>query len=129
MRPLARIAMAKIHSPDPEAKELRTGCDTVQDAVQVQFETLLNDAAKECTENVRKALAKDRTLVRPCGMDNRTLAWVAMYRNRPRILDLTLKTGADYHRAIAVCHGPDESSPSCPALRHFFKAHSRSRLQ
>src|SRR5205814_2585747 len=38
MRPLARVAKAMIHSPETEPKELRRGCDAVQDATQVQFE-------------------------------------------------------------------------------------------
>src|SRR5437867_7915873 len=62
MRPLARIAKAMIHSPDTEAQELCKSCDAVQHRAQVQFETLLKDAAKGRTENVRKALAKDPTL-------------------------------------------------------------------
>src|SRR5437588_3466831 len=95
MRPLARIAKAMTHSPDTEAKELCKSCDAVQDAAQVQFETLLNDAAKGRAESVRKALAKDRALARRRGLHNRTLAWVATYRNRPKILELTLKAGAD----------------------------------
>src|SRR5260370_5284740 len=95
MRPLARIAKAMIHSPETEPKDLCKSCDAVQDAAQVQFETLLNDAAQGRTENVRKALAKDRTLASRRGIDNRTLAWVATYRNRPNILALTLKAGAD----------------------------------
>ena len=95
MRPLVRVAKAMIHSPETEPEELRRSCDAVQDAVQVQFETLLNDAAKGRTENVRAALEIDRTLASRRGMHNRTLAWVATYHNRPRILDLTLKAGAD----------------------------------
>jgi truncated hemoglobin YjbI len=95
MRPLARIAKAMIHSPETEPNELCKSCDAVQDAAQVQFETLLNDAAKGRTENVRKALENDRTLANRRGMHNRTLAWVATYRNRPIILELTLKAGAD----------------------------------
>ena len=95
MRPLARIAKAMIHSTETDPEELYKGCDAVQDAAQVQFETLLNDATKGRTEIVRKALEKDRTLASRCGTDNRTLAWVATYRNRPHILELTLKTGAD----------------------------------
>src|SRR5271157_4845129 len=63
IRPLVRIANAMIHSPETEPKELRRSCDAVQDAAQVQFETLLNDVAKGRTEHVRKALEKDRTLV------------------------------------------------------------------
>jgi len=55
----------------------------------------LTDAAKGRTENVRKALEKDGTLASRRGMDNRTLAWVATYRNHPKILDVTLKAGAD----------------------------------
>src|ERR1700732_1359565 len=35
MRPLASIAKAMIHSPETEPKELRKGCDAVQDAAQV----------------------------------------------------------------------------------------------
>jgi ankyrin repeat protein/truncated hemoglobin YjbI len=95
MRPLARIAKAMIHSAEAEPKELRKGCGAVQDPAQVQFESLLNDAAKGRTENVKKALAKDRTLASRRGMDNRTLAWVATYCNRPKILELTLKAGGD----------------------------------
>src|SRR5262245_49984233 len=54
LRPLARIARAMIHSPETNPRELRRGCDAVQDAVQVRFETLLDDAAKGRGENVRK---------------------------------------------------------------------------
>jgi ankyrin repeat protein/truncated hemoglobin YjbI len=95
MRPLARIAKAMIHSPETELKALRKGCDAVQDAAQVQFETLLNDAAKGRTETVRKALEKDQTLAGRRGLNNHTLVWVATYRNRPKILELTLQAGAD----------------------------------
>src|SRR2546421_5783883 len=95
MRPLARIATAMIHSPETEPKDLRKSCDAVQDAAQVQFETLLNDAAKGRTDNVRKALEKDAALASRRGMHNRTLAWVATYRNRPNLLELALKAGAD----------------------------------
>ena len=66
--------------------------------LQVQFETLLNDAAKGRTENVREALEKDRSFASRRGMNNRTLAWVATYRNRPAILELTLKAGGDCNR-------------------------------
>src|SRR5947209_6917312 len=52
MRPLVRIAKAMIHSPETQTKELCTSCAAVQDAGQVQFETLLDDAARGCTENV-----------------------------------------------------------------------------
>src|SRR5438477_4730286 len=95
MRPLARIAKVMIHSPETEPKELRKGCDAVQDAAQVQFETLLNDAAKGSTESVRKALAMDPAHARRRGLDNRTLAWLATYCNRPKILELTLKASGD----------------------------------
>src|SRR5438876_2377393 len=82
MRPLARIAKAMIHSPETEPEELCKSCDAVQDAAQVQFEAILNDASKGRTENVRKALERDRSLASRRGMHNRTLAWVATYRNR-----------------------------------------------
>src|SRR5882672_3996042 len=55
MRPLARIAKAMIHSPETEPDELCKSCAAVQDAAQVQFETLLDAAAKGRTEDVRKA--------------------------------------------------------------------------
>ena len=84
-----------IHSPETNPKELSKGCDGILDATQVQFETLLDDAAKGRTESVRNALKKDQTLASRRGMHNRTLAWVATYRNRPQILELTLKAGAD----------------------------------
>jgi ankyrin repeat protein/truncated hemoglobin YjbI len=95
LRPLARIAKAMIHSPETEPKDLRRSCDAVQDVAQVQFETLLDDVAKGRTESVRRALAKDPALASRRGMDNRTLAWVATYRNRPNILELALKAGGD----------------------------------
>jgi ankyrin repeat protein len=95
MRPLARIAKAMIHSPETDAKELRKSCDAVQDAAQVQFETLLNDAAKGRSENVRRALETDQTLARRRGMHNRTLAWVATHRDCPKILELTLNADGD----------------------------------
>lgn len=95
MRPLARVAKAMIHSPEAEPGELSRTCGAVQDAAQVQFETLLDDAAKGRTEDVQKALENDPTLARRRGTDNRTLAWVATYRNRPKILELALDAGAD----------------------------------
>jgi ankyrin repeat protein len=95
MRPLARIAKAMIHSPETEPRDLRKTCDAVQDPAQVRFETLLDAAARGRTEPVRDALEKDRTVASRRGMDNRTLAWVATYHNRAKILELTLKAGAD----------------------------------
>ena len=95
LRPLARIARAMIHSPETAPQDLRRGCDAVQDAAQVRLETLLDDAARGRTENVRKALAKDRTLASRRGIHNRTLAWAATYRNRPTILELALDAGGD----------------------------------
>jgi ankyrin repeat protein/truncated hemoglobin YjbI len=95
LRPLARIAKAMIHSHETDPKDLRRGCDAVQDAAQVQFETLLDDAGKGRTEHVRKALAKDPAFARRRGMHNRTLAWAATYRNRPKVLELALDAGGD----------------------------------
>ena len=95
IRPLARIAKAMIHSPDTEPKDLFKSCDGVQDAAQMRFETLLNDAARGRTENVREALEEDPTFGSRRGTQNRTLAWVATYRNRPEVLELALNAGAD----------------------------------
>ena len=114
MRPLARIAKAMIHSPETEPRDLRRSCDAVQDAAQVQFETLLNDAAKGRTESVRKALEKDRTLASRRGMHNRTLAWVATYRNRPKILELALKAGGDCN---APACDPMHATMACDDVR------------
>src|SRR5262245_54505735 len=94
-RPLARIAKTMIHSPETEPWELHRSCDGVQDPGQVTFEALLEDAARGRTEIVGKVLEKDRTLARRRGIDNQTLAWVATYRNRPKILELALKVGGD----------------------------------
>src|SRR5260370_46472 len=113
MRPLARIAKAMIHSPETEPKALRKGCDAVQDAAQVHFEVLLNDADKGRTENVRQALAKDPALASRRGMDNRTLAWVATYRKRPKILELALKAGADCN--TPACD-PMHATMACDAV-------------
>jgi ankyrin repeat protein/truncated hemoglobin YjbI len=95
LRPLARLAKAMVHSPETEPQELCRSCAAVQDAAQVRLETLLNDAAKGRTDHVRKALAKDQTLASRRGTDNRTLAWVATYRSRQKILELALSAGAD----------------------------------
>lgn len=95
MRPLARIAKAMIHCPETEPKELHKSCDAVQDGAQVSLEKLLNDAAQGRTEKVQQAVRKDPTLASRRGMHNRTLAWVATYHNRPRIVDLALQAGGD----------------------------------
>ncbi|OWK38288.1 ankyrin repeat domain-containing protein [Fimbriiglobus ruber] len=95
MRPLSRAAKAMIHSPETDSRELRKGCDAVQDAAQVRFEAVLDDAAKGRTENVRRSIEEDRTVASRRGADDRTLVWVATYRNRPKILELALKAGAD----------------------------------
>lgn len=105
LRPLARIAKAMIHSPETPPRDLRKSCDAHQDPAQVQFEMLLDAAAKGRTEQVRWALRKDRTLAARRGMHNRTLAWVATYRNRPKILEIALNAGGD-------CH-----SPACDPLQ------------
>jgi ankyrin repeat protein len=84
-----------IHSPEAEPSELCKSCDAVQDSVQVQFEALLEDAASGRTEIIRKALACDPSLAFRRGNENRTLAWVATYRNRAEILELALEAGAD----------------------------------
>jgi ankyrin repeat protein/truncated hemoglobin YjbI len=105
MRPLARIAKAMVHSPETEPRELCKSCAANQDAVQVQFETLLKDAARGRTEIVRQALTRDPALARRRGIDNQTLAWVATYRNRPKILELALQAGGD-------CN-----TPACDPLR------------
>jgi ankyrin repeat protein/truncated hemoglobin YjbI len=95
LRPLARIAKAMIHSPETEPQELRRGCDAVQDGAQVRFETLLDDAARGRTDLVRQALEDEPALASRRGMHNRTLAWVATYRNRPKVLELVLNADAD----------------------------------
>src|SRR6516165_7555120 len=95
MPPLARVAKAMIHSPETEPDELRKSCAAVQEAAQEAFERLLNDAAKGRAEPVREALENDPSVARRRGLHNRTLAWVATYRNRPKILELTLDAGGD----------------------------------
>jgi ankyrin repeat protein/truncated hemoglobin YjbI len=104
MRPLARFAKAMIHSPETEDDALRKSCDGVQDPSQVEFDDLLEEAARGRIEPVRRALFRDPTLASRRGIENRTLAWVATYRNRPAILDLVLKAGGD-------C-----SSPACDPM-------------
>jgi ankyrin repeat protein/truncated hemoglobin YjbI len=95
LRPLARIAKAMIHSPEADLQTLRKGCDAVQDPGQVKFEALLDDVAKGRTERIRDALKQDRALASRRGTENRTLAWVATYHNRPKILELILNAGGD----------------------------------
>src|SRR5215471_4594526 len=42
LRPLARLARAMIHSPETDPEALHRSCGAVLDAVQVEFETLLD---------------------------------------------------------------------------------------
>ncbi|MDB5385577.1 MAG: Ankyrin repeat protein [Planctomycetaceae bacterium] len=95
LSPLTRIAKAMIHSPETETQQLRKSCDGVFDPAQVRFEALLDAAAKGRTDNLRQALEEDPTVTSRRGMHNRTLVWVATFRNRSTILEMTLKAGAD----------------------------------
>lgn len=114
VRPLARIAKAMIHSPEADADTLHKSCDAVQDAALVQFETLLNDAARGRTETVREALAKDPSLARRRGIHNRTLAWVATYHNRRAILELALESDGDSHSPAC---DPMHATMACDIVR------------
>jgi ankyrin repeat protein/truncated hemoglobin YjbI len=95
MPPLTRIAKAMIHSRETHTDTLCKSCAAVQDQTQVDFEKLLDDAAKGRTEVVRKALSNDRSLATCRGSENRTLAWVATCHNRSKILELVLESNAD----------------------------------
>jgi hemoglobin len=105
LRPLATIAKAMIHSEEAEPQQLRRSCDAVQDSVQVRFEELLQDAARGRIDEVRRAIAEGPDSVRRLGSENRSLVWVAVYHNRPKILKLALAEGAD-------CN-----TPACDPLR------------
>jgi ankyrin repeat protein len=114
MRPLAKIAKAMIHSPETEPAELCQSCDANQDLAQVEFEGVLNDAARGHADSVRLALRKDCTLARRRGEHNRTLAWVATYRNRPKILELALQAGGDCN---APACDPLHATMACDDVR------------
>src|SRR5262249_58285212 len=58
-------------------------------------ETVRGDAAGGRRENAREARGEDRAFARRRGLHNRTLAWAATYRNRPKILELALDAGGD----------------------------------
>lgn len=108
MRPLSRIAKAMIHNAETDLTRLCRSCDATQDPAQVQFESLLDATAKGRTEEVRQALEQDHTLGRRRGMHNRTLAWVATYHRRPKILELILNAGGD-------CNSP-ACDPICSTM-------------
>src|SRR5262249_21370149 len=112
--PLKRIAKAMVHNAETEPADLSRSCDAVRDRVQVHFETLLNEAAKGRTEIARKALAMDRSHARRRGLHNRSLAWVATYRNRPKILELTLEAGGDCN---APACDPLHATMACDIVR------------
>lgn len=114
LRPLSRIAKAMIHSPEIDTGELCKSCDAIQDVVQVQFESLLMDAAKGRTENVRRALAQDQTLGQRSGLQNRTLAWAATYHNRPQVLNVVLSAGGNCHRPAC---DPPQATMACDDVR------------
>lgn len=113
LRPLTRIAKAMIHSPETDLQELYRGCGAVQDAAQVQFEALLNEAVKGRTQTVRKALENDQTLASRRGTHNRTLAWVATYHNRPNVLDLVLNARGDCN---APACDPTRATMACDII-------------
>jgi ankyrin repeat protein/truncated hemoglobin YjbI len=114
MPPFARIAKALIHSDEEEPDALSKTCDAVQDGLQVQFESLLSDAARGRTQVVRRALEQDRTLARRRGIENRTLAWVATYHNRPNTLDLVLEAEGDCN--TPACD-PMHATMACDIVR------------
>lgn len=95
MKPLTRIAKRMIHSPETGDDDLSRTCDAIQEPAQVEFDSLLEEAARGRIETVRQALLRDPALASRRGIENRTLAWVATYRNRPAILDLALSSGGD----------------------------------
>lgn len=95
MRPLKRIAKAMIHNPETDSGALRKTCDAVQDERQVCFEAVLADVTKGRTANVLAALREDRTLARSRGEGHRSLVWEAIYRDRPKILEVLLNLDAD----------------------------------
>ncbi len=74
---------------------MHRSCDGIQDPGQARLQALLADAAKGRTEKVRETLENDPSLARRRGTDGQTVAWVATYRNRPKILSLALDAGAD----------------------------------
>jgi ankyrin repeat protein/truncated hemoglobin YjbI len=113
MRPLSRVAKAMIHSPETKEAELHRSCDGVQDPAQVRLASLLGDAAKGRTEDVRKALRKDPTLASARGLNGQTLVWVAAYRNRPKILEMALK--ADGNPNTPACD-PMETTMACDVV-------------
>jgi ankyrin repeat protein/truncated hemoglobin YjbI len=95
MPALSRAAKAMINSPETEEGELHRHCDGVQAPAQVQMEALLNDTANGRTAKVSQALREDPFLANARGLNGQTLVWAAVYRNRPKILQLALKTGAN----------------------------------
>ena len=110
MRPLSRAAKAMIHSPETTAADLQRSCDGVQDPGQVRLESLLNDAAQGRTADVRRALRKDPALAKGRGLNGQTLVWVAVYRNRSKILELALN--ADSNPNLPGCD-PLETTMAC----------------
>src|SRR5262249_15797794 len=77
-------------------------------------ETVRGDAAGGRRENAREARGEDRAFARRRGLHNRTLAWVATYRNRPRILELALQAGGDCN--TPACD-PTHATMACDHVR------------
>lgn len=93
--PIRVIARAMIHSENTDPALLRKSCDGVQDPRQVGFEALLTAAARGRLEPILEALAADPDLGRRRGSDNRTLVWMAAFRNRLSVLEALLDAGAE----------------------------------
>jgi ankyrin repeat protein/truncated hemoglobin YjbI len=91
MPTLSRIAKAMIHSPETKEAALHRDCRGVLETSQVRLAALLSDSAKGRTDEIRKALKKDPALARARGLNGQTLVWVAVYRNRPKILQAALE--------------------------------------
>jgi ankyrin repeat protein/truncated hemoglobin YjbI len=105
MRLLAPMAMALVNRQDvADPAALLHHCSFTQDASAVRFERALEDVAKGRTEAVRRALAADPLPAQGRGIHGQTLLWLAVYKNRPELVQLLLDAGADPN--LPACDPP-----------------------
>jgi ankyrin repeat protein len=95
MRLLGPMAKAMVNRADAEPASLVNLCSFVQDAGAARLERAMADVVKGRTDALKYALAADPLLAQDRGLHGQSLLWLAVYKNRPEIVQLLLDAGAD----------------------------------
>jgi ankyrin repeat protein/truncated hemoglobin YjbI len=114
MEQLGPIAAALVHDADVDPSTLRMTCDGVQPPRAMALARVLAEAARGNAAAVRRALRDDPGLGNAQGTEGRSLAWVAVRKNRPVVLEAVLAEGGDPN--LAGCE-PLHMDLACASVR------------